>query len=405
MSTSKFAKLLNIGFGIKDVILKSVDFIDKIVTFRCSLKKPLKKCAKCCSKNVRIKDTKVRRLRMVPLGMMKCFLEITIHKFKCKDCGASAWVNLPFAAGKFPLTKAFMYYVLALVKLGTIQAISIFVDLQWKTVKNIHKDYLSQKYQKISYKKLLYVTVDEFSIKKGHKYMTVFADLCTGRIVHAVEGRSVEDIKPFLEKLSKRARKLRAIAMDLSPSYTSAVKQYLPGVDIVFDRFHVMKLLNEVLDELRRKEREKYIAAGSDVGKGDRFLFLRNFEDLDDKQRSKLDRLFKVNESLAKAHTMKEQFRTFWDKPSKKEGAKFLCHWIYEAVHSRIKPLMRVGKTILRHYEGLLSYFDHFISNGKAEGINNKIKVLKRSGYGYRDMEYFTLLLYDLHEKTTALVG
>jgi len=141
--------------------------------------------------------------------------------------------------------------------------------------------------------------------------MTVFADLCTGRIVHAVEGRSVEDIKPFLETLSKRARKLRAIAMDLSPSYTSAVKQYLPGVDIVFDRFHVMKLLNEVLDELRRKEREKYSAAGSDIGKGDRFLFLRNFEDLDDKQRSKLDRLFKVNESLAKAHTMKEQFRTF----------------------------------------------------------------------------------------------
>lgn len=405
MSTSKFAKLLDSGFGIKNVILKSVDFIDKVVIFRCALKKKLKKCAKCCSHNVQSKDTKIRRLRMVPLGMLKCFLEITTHKFKCKDCGTSAWVNLPFAAGKFPLTKAFMRYVLSLIKLGTIQAISIFADLQWKTVKNIHKDHLSQKYQKISYKKLLYITVDEFSIKKGHKYMTVFADLCTGRIVHAVEGRRVEDIKPFLETLSKRARKLRAIAMDLSPSYISAVEHYLPKVDIVFDRFHVMKLLNEALDELRRKERAKYSTAGSDIGKGDRFLFLRNFEDLDDKQRSKLDRLFKVNESLAKAHTMKEQFRTFWDKPTKENGAKFLCHWIYEAVHSRIKPLVRIGKTILRHYEGLLNYFDHFISNGKAEGINNKIKVLKRSGYGYQDMEYFTLLLYDLHEKATALVG
>lgn len=405
MSTSKFAKLLHNGFGIKDVIIKSVDLIDKIFTFRCTPKKNQKKCAKCGSKNVQIKETKVRRLRMVPMGTLKCFLEITVHKFKCKDCKASAWMNLPFAAGKFPLTKAFVHYVLSLVKLGTIQAISIFIDLQWKTVKNIHKEYLKQKYEKISYKKLLYLTVDEFSIKKGHKYMTVFADLCTGRIIYAVEGRSVEDIQSFLEKLSKRARKLRAIAMDLSPSYISAVRKHLPNVDIVFDRFHVTKLLNEVLDELRRKEREKYIASGSDIGKGDRFLFLRNFEDLDDQQRTKLDKLFKVNESLAKAHTMKEQFRTFWDKKSKEEGAKFLCHWIYEALHSGIRPLQRVAKTILRHYEGLLSYFDHFISNGKAEGINNKIKVLKRCGYGYRDMEYFTLLLYDLHEKSTALVG
>ncbi len=89
MSASKFSKLLHSGFGIKDVILKSVDLIDNIVTFRCTLK-PQKKCSKCRSKNVQIKDTKVRRLRMVPLGMLKCFLEITIHKFKCKDCKASA---------------------------------------------------------------------------------------------------------------------------------------------------------------------------------------------------------------------------------------------------------------------------------------------------------------------------
>jgi transposase len=193
--------------------------------------------------------------------------------------------------------------------------------------------------------------------------------------------------------------------MDLSPSYTSAVKKYLPHVDIVFDRFHVTKLLNEALDELRRKERQKYDAAGQSIAKGDRFLFLRNFEDLDAKQRSKLDALFKINIPLAKAHAMKEQFRMFWEKTSKEEAAGFLCYWIYEAVQSGIRPLVRVAKTILRHYKGLLSYYDHKISNGKAEGVNNKIKVLKRSGYGYRDMDYFKLLLYNLHEKSTALVG
>jgi len=405
MSTSKFSKLLSVGFGIKDVILRTVDYLENTITFKCTLKKSLKKCCKCHSRNVHIKETKVRRLRMCPLGKLKCFLEITVHKFKCCDCHSSAWVNLPFAVGKLPMTKAFMSYILSLLKLGTVQAISLFTDLQWKTVKNIHKAWLSEKYQKISYKKLIYISVDEISIKKGHIYMTVFTDIKTGRIIYAVMGRKADDIKPFLEKLSRKARKLRGIAMDMSPSYISAVNQYLPAVDIVFDRFHVTKLLNEALDELRRKEREKYDASGQKIMKGDRFLFLRNFEDLDDAQRSKLDNLFKINEALAKGHTMKEQFRMFWEKESKEEAAEFLFFWVYEAIFSGIKPLIRVAKTILRHCVGLLNYYDHRLSNGKAEGINNKIKVLKRNGYGYRDMEYFKLLLYDLHEKAMHLVG
>ena len=405
MSTSKVGKLLYNGFGIKDVILKSLDFIDHTAIFQCTLKKPLKKCSKCHSKNVHIKETKVRRLRMVSLGKLKCYLEITVYKFKCCDCHASAWVHLPFAAGKLPMTKAFVIYVLALVKLGTVQSISLFLGLQWKTVKNIHKDWLSEKYKKIRYRDLIYLSVDEFSIKRGHKYMTVFTDIKTGRIVYAVEGRTAEDIAPFLEKLLQRAKHLEAIAMDMSIPYNTAVKKHLPNVDIVFDRFHVMKLLNMALDELRRKERQQYLASGQNIAKGDRFLFLRNFEDLDDRERSKLSQLFEINVPLAKAHAMKEQFRMFWEKPSKKEAARFLVHWIYEAFHSGIHLLKRVANTILMHYEGLLSYYDHKISNGKAEGINNKIKVVKRRGYGYRDIQYFILLLYDLHERAIELVG
>ncbi len=405
MSTSKLSKIFYNGYGIKNVILKSCDFIDRTLVFRCTLKSSLKKCSKCHSKNVHLKETKVRRLRMVSLGRLKCFLEITVHKYKCCDCHASAWVRLPFAAGKLPMTKAFANYILALVKIGTIQSISLFLSLQWKTVKNIHKDWLSQKYKKISYKDLVYLSVDEFSIKKGHTYMTVFLDIQTGRIIYAVEGRKAEDIAPFLKKLFKRARKLKAIAMDMSTSYISAVKKHLPHVDIVFDRFHVMKLLNGALDELRKKERQKYLISGQNIAKGDRFLYLRNFEDLDDKDRSKLEQLFKINEPLAKAHAMKEQFRMFWEKDSKKEAAKFLFYWIYEALLSGIRPLERVANTILMHYEGLLSYYDHEINNGMTEGTNNKIKVAKRRGYGYRDIEYFTLLLYDLHEKVVELIG
>ena len=115
MPTSKIGKFFYHGFGIKDVILKSFDFIDNIFLFKCHLKASLKRCAACHSRHVRIKETKTRRLRLLPLGSMKCVLEITVHKFKCKDCQTSQWVNLPFAVGKLPMTKAFVNYIVSLI--------------------------------------------------------------------------------------------------------------------------------------------------------------------------------------------------------------------------------------------------------------------------------------------------
>ncbi len=402
MSTSKFVKSLFIACGLKNIILNNINLLENSITFICNLAKPLKKCSKCGSYHVHIKDTKIRRLRMVPWGKMKCFLEIKVHKYKCKNCGSSSWVSLPFAIGKLPMTEAFVIYVLSLVKISTIKAVALFVDLQWKTVCNIHKDYLKKKYKNISYKNLEYLSVDEISIKKGHIYMSIFTDITTGRIIYAVKGRTSEDIKPFLLKLSKRSKKLKAIAMDMSNSYISAVKENLPHIAIIFDKFHVVKKLNEAVDDVRREERKANL--DGDIGKGDRFLVLKNFENLDQEESSRLKKLLEINNSLAIAHTMKEQFRMFWKKETKEKAAKFLVHWILESVNSKIQPLVKVAKTILDHYEGLLNYYNYALDNGKAEGINNKIKVAKRKGYGYRNLEYFTFLLYDLHNKSIDLV-
>lgn len=404
MPTSKIAKFLYLGFGIKNVILKSFNIIDNIFVFTCTLKKCMKKCSKCHSHEVQIKETKRRLLRMVPLGSTKCLLEITVHKFKCRACGSCCWTRLPFTVGKLPLTKSFITYILSLVKITTVKSVAGLLDLQWKTVKNIHKDWLKDKHKKIRYKDLIYLSIDEFSIRRGHTYMTVFLDIRTGRIVYAVEGRAVEDIRPFLEKLSKKARKLKAIAMDMSRSYISGVQEYLPHVSIVFDRFHVHKLLNEALDAVRKQEKEKYQAEGLKIGQGDRFLFFRNFESLDIDEQIRLKKLFELNTILAKAHVLKEQFRQFWEKGSKKEAAGFLWRWIMTAFLSEIKAMEKVASTILAHYKGLLNYYDYPINNGQMEGTNNKIKVLKRSAYGYRDMEYFKLLLLDLHEKSVQVV-
>lgn len=149
---------------------------------------------------------------MVPMGSKSCILEIRVHKFHCRCCDSSTWVDLPFAVGKLPMTQSFVTYILSLVKITTIKSISKLLRLQWKTVKNIHKDYLKKHYAEVSYKDIAYLSMDEFSIRKGHTYMTIFLDLTTGRIIHAIQGRSVEEIKPFIETLSKKALNLKAIA-------------------------------------------------------------------------------------------------------------------------------------------------------------------------------------------------
>lgn len=122
-------------------------------------------------------------------------------------------------------------------------------------------------------------------------------------------------------------------------------------------------------------------------------------------EKSSLQRLLEINQSLAVAHSMKEQLRLFWNLGSRAEGARYLGWWIIQAMESGIAQLARAGRTLLNHFKGILSYFEHPINNGKAEGINNKIKVLKRQAYGFHDQEYFKLKLYNLHRKEYQLVG
>lgn len=167
---------------------------------------------------------------------------------------------------------------------------------------------------------------------------------------------------------------------------------------MVFDRFHVVALLNKAIDEIRRDQQAKCNAVGLQAIKGMRFLLLRNYEKLDIKKQRSLECLLEVNKPIALAHAMKEQIRLFWTKQTAKEGAGFLAWWIIDAVESRINELQKAGRTLLMHWEGLVNYFKHPITNGKTEGINNKIKTMKRQAYGFRDVKYFKLRLYNLHK-------
>ncbi|HET9435124.1 MAG TPA: transposase [Chitinophagaceae bacterium] len=219
MSTSK---IFNTLIDDKSAIFQTIEFHADRIIFRARLRQNMKQCPCCKSFNVRIKETKERVFRMMNLGQKSTHLKIDTHKLWCQKCGKKAWMELPFTCGKLPMTSSFVHYIIQLTAMTTLLCVALFLGLQWKTVKNIDKAHLSKRAKQFSFPKLRYISIDEIAIKKGHKYMTVFIDIATGQIIHAVEGRSEEALRPFLKLLSKKAKRLRGIGIDMSAAYLSA---------------------------------------------------------------------------------------------------------------------------------------------------------------------------------------
>jgi len=383
-------KLFNIIFDTKVAIL---EFIEQqaeglVLIFHARLHAHQMRCSCCKSKNVSKEKSAIRKFRGSNLNSTKTYLQIKTYKFYCRDCKKRAWVQLPFAMGKLPMTRAFVNYVIELSAMSTLLHVALLLGLQWKTVKNIDKAYLKGKAKQFSYKKLRYLSVDEIAIRKGHNYMTVISDIETGKIIYAVEGRKEEDLRFFLRRLAKKAKNLRAIAMDMSKSYISAVKKHLPHVCIIFDRFHVTKVLTEMVDKVRKAEWSRLQSVGMTVGKGDRFLFLSNPENLEGSQQDTLNKLLELNKVLCIAYIMKEQFRLFWKCETKNEAIQFFTDWYALAGTCGVPGVRKAADTLFRHLGGLLNYFDYRIDNGKAEGINNKIKTMKRQSYGDKAISF-----------------
>ncbi len=401
MSTS----ILYHAYAIKGVQYKSTQFEKGEVIYKVEMASQKIPCPKCSCCRTSFKGQKTRIFKMIPFGQKKCSLEVQLHRLECSECQYKWWPRLSFMKGKSRMTRSFMAYVLDLLNFSTVLDVSRFLDVSWNVIKSIHKEKLNSLYKEIPLADLEFITVDEFSIRKGHSYMTVFTDLKSGRVIHAVEGRSLEDIEPFFRKLAKDAPNLKAISMDMSKSYYPAAQKFLPHVDVVFDHFHVTALFNKALDEVRKNQQQNLSKEEGKALKGGRFLLLKNYENLGSEKQTRLEALLEANEPLFLAHSLKEQFQLFWHKGSKEEAEEFFMYWGVDVLATGLEPLIKVVWTLYRHLEGILNYFKHRITNASAEGINNKIKTMKRQAYGFRDMEYFKLRLYHLHESRYAFVG
>lgn len=404
MSTS----LLYHGFGIKGYHYVRTRYESGHVVFTIEQDRFSLRCPVCSGRDLTRKGKVLRMYRTLPIGSKPVFIELPVQRVRCHHCGCTREVDVKFADTRRTYTLAFERCVLDLSKHMTIKDTVKHLGVSWDIVKDIQKRYLHKRFFKPSLKGLKLIAIDEISISKGHKYLTVVLNLETGVVVFVGDGKGADALEPFWKRLKYTKAKIKAVAIDMSPAYVAAVLDNLPGTKIVFDRFHLQKLFNDKLSELRRAiQREAEGPLQQNVLKGTRWLLLKNSQNLDkDKnEKQRLEKALSLNEPLATAYYLKEDLRQLWDQPTKEDAKQFLADWRKRAKASRIGILMKFANTLASCSYGILTWFDFRISTGPLEGTNNKIKTMKRQAYGFRDREFFKLKICGLHETKYALVG
>lgn len=366
-------------------------------------------CRKCGCQKVHIDERARREWKSAPLGVMPVVITMDSPKVKCLECGAKTWHQPAFASGQRRVTKTFEKSLEAWLSKLTIQDAAEMFGVAWHTVSEVDLARL-QKLPRPKLSQVRRLAIDENYLGARHGFVTVVLDLDATAIVSVLKGRGKAALAPFFAQLKQARAKVVAVATDMAGGYIAAVLEHLPKAALVFDRFHVVKLMNEKLSDLRRemyheltdKQHRKML-------KGTRWLLVMNPENL--KQNEKVDEkaqlkeALKLNESLSIAYYLKEDLRQFWNQKSKPAAEKFLEAWCRRAEASGIRQMQTMAKTLRQHRRGLLNWYDHPISTGPLEGIHNKIGALQRRAYGYRNYEHLKERLLTLHHTKYTLQG
>jgi transposase len=285
----------------------------------------------------------------------------------------------------------------------SITAVAKFTGLHWESVKEIEKRYLSKKYAKVRLGSVRRLGIDEVYLGRKFGFITVVRNLGSGAVLFIGKGKGGAALDPLKSLLRRKAKQIEAVAMDMSNAYAAWIGEVLPNAEMVYDHFHVIKLMNERMDALRRTTMNKLDEEQKKEIKGQRYLFLRNQEDLSGEAARTLKKLRFEYQDLGTASMMKEYLHNIYRMADGVDTAgDAFTLWCDKAEASAIHCLKRMAKTIRKRIEGLLAFWKHDrLTSASQEGFNNKIGWLTRLAYGYRDEEFLNLNIYDLPNLST----
>lgn len=277
----------------------------------------------------------------------------------------------------------------------TNKAVADILHLHEHTVKDLDKLYMQKWLNKTPQPAPRVIGIDEISVRKGHNYRIVVSDIERSRPIWVGgKGREEVDMDVFFTVLGvKKAKRIRLAVMDMWKAFRNSVNKHAPQAKILFDKFHIMKHLSDAMDTVRREEYQRVCGDQRKFIKGQRYTLLSHRENLTLKGRQSLKKLLSVNKRIQTAYVLKEEFGQLWDYDSETWARKFFDNWKQKLKWQRIKPFEKFAIMIEKHWEGIISHChpDNKVKLGFVEGVNNKIRVIQRRAYGYRDEEYLKL--------------
>jgi len=385
---------------IPELIADDYEIQRGIVFIHAKPKNDNQTCEKCGSKKVKVEETLPKRvIRDRDIFGKQCYIIIHPRRFKCPNCSNRFTEQFSFLYKNKSYTKRYAEWIHKIARKTDISFVSELESIGYKKAESIFYSISKEKIASKEELKFDKLGIDEIAMKKGHKdFVTVISDLTNSRPIEVLKDRSKESLDEFFDGMSKKTKdRIREVSIDMWGPYYEVIKQHLPKARVVVDRFHVQKHLNDALSGVRRKIQNGLSAEQKEAIKGSRWVLVKNVEDLNDEEKKKLYEVYASCPVLMKYHKAKEDFRQIFEKVNSKGYArKKVNRWIERV---RKENLFLYGKFIetLQNWKGqILNYFISGTSNGFVEGLNNKIKLLKRIGFGFTNIEHFRLRILQL---------
>jgi transposase len=349
-------------------------------------------CPECGRVACKAYDTEERTWRHLNFFQYATYLHARVPRVQCETCGIKV-VNVPWARPGSGFTLLFEALIMTLAAQMPVQALARIVKEHDTRLWRVLAHYVAAARAKADFSAVTQVGVDETASRRGQNYVSLFVDLERSQVLFATEGKDAATVGAFKEDLVAHggaAAAIGEVCCDMSPAFISGTEEHFPQAHLTFDKFHVLKIINEAVDEVRRQERQNR----PELTKT-RYLWLKNPENLTVRQVATIEQLSlkKFKLKTARAYHLRLVFQEFWGQ-AQEEAEAFLRRWYSWAVRSQLSPMREAAATVKRHWSGILRWFESRVSNGILEGINSLVQAAKSRARGYRTARNLITMIY-----------
>jgi len=384
--------------GLPGAWVRDVEFGERamIVTVALRRKRPL--CSGCGARGLKIKDHRVKRWRHLDVGGVRCVIECRLRRLYCPGCGDLP-EHVEWARGGARYTRDFDDLAAWLAQHMSQTQVTRLMRIAWETVGNILERVVAERLDPGRLDALAFIGVDEISYGADHKFLTCVANHETGGIVWAAPGRNAASLQAFFDGLTDEQKaSIKAVSIDMSAGYEAAIRasEGVPHAQVCFDPFHVVQLGGKAADQVRRDQYNIHGRSFTDTGKwikGARYSLLKDTANQTPKQLLKLAEVVTTNKPMYRAFLLYGELRYIYRVP-KHEAPERLDAWLAWASRSRLKPFVKLARTIRKHKQGVLAAIKLGLSNGRLEALNSKVRLLSHRAYGFHSADALIAMIY-----------